>query len=490
MDNINTQDKMDNEQPIIVGLDIGTTKVVAIAGRKNSYGKIDILGLGMADSAGVDHGVVLNIEECTQSIENALNDLKVKNPELEIHEVYVGIAGGHIKSIQAKGERVRLNPDEEITKEDIRALIEDQRQLFVPGGDQIIDIIPKEYFVDNTVGRVNPIGMPGVKIGATFHVITGDKMAIRNIKRCVDKIGLKTKDLVLQPLASAAAILTEEDLEAGVAVIDIGGGTTDLAVFHDGILKHTAVIPYAGKNITEDIRKGLQVLRAQAESMKTRFGTALATEAKEDAYIVIPGLRGMPQKEIAVQNLAAIIEARMREILEFAMEELKKINIDHELFGGIILTGGGSELKNLLQLTEFVTGLNARVGYPVEHVSSSHIEELHNPRFSTCIGLILRGYEDYESGKFEKNRNVIPKEIKEEYAEEESINNSDRFIESVEVEVEKEEILEEIEFSKEEEIENKPVDTKNRENTINKIFNSIKRSIMVIFEDIDDDEFK
>lgn len=491
MDYINTQDKMDKEQPIIVGLDIGTTKVVAIAGRKNSYGKIDILGLGMADSAGVDHGVVLNIEECTQSIENALNDLRANNPELEIHEVYVGIAGGHIKSIQAKGERVRLNPEEEITKEDIRALIEDQRQLFVPAGDQIIDIIPKEFFVDNTVGRVNPIGMPGVKIGATFHVVTGDKMAIRNIKRCVDKIGLNTKDLVLQPLASAAAILTEEDLEAGVAVIDIGGGTTDLAVFHDGILKHTAVIPYAGKNITEDIRKGLQVLRAQAESMKTRFGAALATEAKEDAYIVIPGLGGMPQKEIAVQNLAAIIEARMREILEFAMDELQKLNIDHELFGGIILTGGGSELKHLIQLTEFVTGLNARIGYPVEHVSSSHIEELHNPRFSTCIGLILRGYEDYESGKFEKNSNRFPESKQEEAREDEYVNQDESFFSNDTQGVKKKNVSSEVpEKSEELETENLPVDTKTRENTINKIFNSIKRSIMVIFEDLDDDEFK
>ena len=243
--------------------------------------------------------------------------------------------------------------------------------------------------------------MSGVKIGANFHIITGDRNAIRNIKRCVDKSKLTTRDLVLQPLASAAAVMNDEDLEAGVAIVDIGGGTTDMAVFYDGILKHTAVIPYAGVNITNDIRNGLGVLRAQAEQMKVQFGDALAEEANVNAYITIPGLRGLPPKEISVRNLAHIIQARMHEILDYVVYHLKQIDLDKRLYGGIILTGGGAQLKHIRQLTEFVTGLGARIGYPNEHLAGGHNESLMNPMYSTCIGLILRGYHDFESGKME-----------------------------------------------------------------------------------------
>lgn len=492
MYNMNTQNTI-NKNPIIVGLDIGTTKVVAIAGRKNEFGKIEILGMGLAESAGVDHGVVLNIEECTQSIENALGELLSKNPDLEINEVYVGIAGRHIKSMQVKGEIVRGNAEVEIKQGDIDKLIDDQRQLFIPAGDQIIDIIPQEFRVDDAPRKVNPVGMYGVKLGATFHVVTGDKYSIRNIKRCVDKLGLETKDLVLQPLASAAAILSEEDLEAGVAVIDIGGGTTDLAIFHDGILKHTAVIPYAGTNITEDIRKGLQVLKAQAESMKVKFGTALAQEANADHYVTIPGLRGLPPKEIALKNLAAIIEARMKEILEFAMEELQTLDVDQELFGGIILTGGGSELKNVLQLTEFVTGLNARIGYPVEHVAASDIEQLQNPRFSTCIGLILRGYDDYESGKkFSTNKLKSEPSLLAEKQEKPAFEvNNPQPTPLVSSESAKEEHVKGAqEFELEEEMEEANSSNKRSKNAISKIFNTFKTSLLSIFEDVKEEKME
>ncbi len=469
-----------NEQPIIVGLDIGTTKVVAIAGRKNEFGKLEILGLGMADSAGVDHGVVLNIEECRTSINKALANCLNSNPDLEINEVYVGIAGKHIKSIQTRGERIRANTEEEIIKEDIDLLINDQRKIFIPAGDQIIDIIPQDYVIDSTPRVGNPIGMNGVKIGANFHIITGDRNAIRNIKRCVDKTGLITKDLVLQPLASAAAIMSSEDLEAGVAVIDIGGGTTDLAVFYDGILKHTAVIPFAGTNITEDIRQGLGVLRTQAEAMKTQFGTALAQEANSNAYITIPGLRGLPPRQIAVKNLASIIEARMREILEYAMAQLKALNLDQRLFGGIILTGGGSELKNILQLTEFVTGLSARIGYPVEHISATEIDNLNNPRYSTCIGLILRGYADFESGKSlesDTQANIITSEKELENMEE---------IQTAQTPIVEEPILEEDQLI-EEEVIKKRKESKSGE-TVKKILSSVKFGFLSIFEDVKDDK--
>ncbi|MEO6832363.1 MAG: cell division protein FtsA [Chitinophagaceae bacterium] len=389
----------ENTNPIIVGLDIGTTKVVAIAGRKNEFGKLEILGFGKAESAGVSHGVVMNIEQCIHSIEEAIKRCLDSNTSLEINDVYVGIAGQHIKSLQTRGDRVRISAEEEINKADIDLLIHDQYKTYLPAGDQIIDVIPQDYVVDNTPAVLDPIGMSGVKIGANFHIISGDRNAIRNIGRCVDKSGLKIRDLVLQPLASAAAVMNDEDLEAGVAIVDIGGGTTDMAVFYDGMLKHTAVIPYAGVNISNDIRNGLGVLKAQAEQLKTQFGTAHADEANANAYITIPGLRGLPAKEISVKNLAHIIQARMTEILDHVVFHLKQIGLDKKLHGGIILTGGGAQLKNIIQLTEYVTGLGARLGYPNEHLAGGHSEALNSPMFATCVGLILRGYHDFETGR-------------------------------------------------------------------------------------------
>jgi cell division protein FtsA len=396
---------MNNEQPIIVGLDIGTTKIAVIAGRKNEFGKLEILGFGRANSNGVKHGQVLNIDETIKAINTALQNCVASNPDLEIGEVYVGIAGHHIKSLQTRGDIVRQNTDEEITQIEIDQLIADQYKTYIPAGDQIIDVIPQEFTIDNFQNIVKPIGYGGVKLGANFHIITGDKNAIRNINRSVEKSGLHTKDLVLQPLASSSAVMGQEDLEAGVAIVDIGGGTTDLAVFYEGILKHTAVIPFAGENITNDIKTGLGVLRTQAEQMKMQFGSALANEAKANAYITIPGLRGMPAKEISVKNLANIIQARMSEIMDFVTYHLKQVGLDNRMLnGGIILTGGGSQLKHLIQLTEYTTGLPARIGYPNEHLAAGHIEELAKPTYSTCIGLILKGYDDYEHNRkqFEK----------------------------------------------------------------------------------------
>jgi cell division protein FtsA len=308
---------MNNEQPIIVGLDIGTTKIAVIAGRKNEFGKLEILGFGRANSNGVKHGQVLNIDETIKAIRTALDNCYASNPNLEVNEVYVGIAGHHIKSLQTRGDIVRHDTENEISQREIDQLIADQYKTYIPAGDQIIDVIPQEFTVDNFQNIPDPIGYSGVKVGANFHIITGDKNAIRNINRAVERSLLVTKDLVLQPLASSAAVMANEDLEAGVAIVDIGGGTTDLAVFYEGILKHTAVIPFAGENITNDIKTGLGVLKAQAEQMKVQFGSALANEAKANAYITIPGLRGMPAKEISVKNLANIIQARMSEILDF-----------------------------------------------------------------------------------------------------------------------------------------------------------------------------
>ncbi|BAV10357.1 cell division protein FtsA [Filimonas lacunae] len=408
-----------NEAPIIVGLDIGTTKIAAIAGRKNEYGKLEILGFGRANSSGVQHGQVLNIDQTIKAIQQALLNCYESNPDLEINEVYVGIAGHHIKSLQTRGDIVRQDSDTEIERWEIEQLIDNQKKTFIPAGDQIIEVIPQDFHVDNFQNIKDPVGYNGVKVGANFHIITGDRNAIRNINRSVERSGLKTKDLVLQPLASASAVMSEVDMEAGVAILDIGGGTSDLAVFYEGILKHTAVIPFGGENITNDIRMGLGVLKSQAEAMKVQFGSALADAAKTNAFITIPGLKGMPAKEISVKNLANIIQARMSEILDFVTYHLKQVGLDNRtLNGGVILTGGGSQLKHLIQLTEYVTGLNARIGLPNEHLAANHIDELKKPMYSTCIGLILKGFSDYEHQRKEFDNRfkkvVVPESLKKE----------------------------------------------------------------------------
>jgi len=405
---------MNQEQPIIVGLDIGTTKIAAIAGRKNEYGKLEILGFGRANSNGVKHGQVLNIDETIKAIKMALDNCYASNPNLTISEVYVGIAGHHIKSLQTRGDIVRQHTEEEITQREIDQLIDDQYKTYIPAGDQIIDVIPQEFAVDNFQNIISPIGYGGVKVGANFHIITGDRNAIKNINRAVEKSGLLTKDLVLQPLASAAAVMGQEDLEAGVAIVDIGGGTTDLAVFYEGVLKHTAVIPFGGENITNDIKTGLGVLKTQAEQMKVQFGSALSNEAKSNAFITIPGLRGMPAKEISVKNLANIIQARMSEIMDFVTYHLKQVGLDNKMLnGGIVLTGGGAQLKHLIQLTEYITGSNARIGFPTEHLAGGHIEELAKPTYSTCIGLILKGYSDYEHNRKQFEKSHVKMEVPE-----------------------------------------------------------------------------
>ncbi|RYF90160.1 MAG: cell division protein FtsA [Chitinophagaceae bacterium] len=456
---------MNQEQPIIVGLDIGTTKIAAIAGRKNEFGKLEILGFGRANSNGVQHGMVLNIDQTIKAIQTALENCYASNPNLEINEVYVGIAGHHIKSLQTRGDIVRQNLDEEISQAEIDRLVADQYRTYIPAGDKIIDVIPQEFTVDNFQNIPNPIGYSGVKVGANFHIITGDKNAIRNINRSVEKSGLVTKDLVLQPLASAAAVMCDQDLEAGVAIVDIGGGTTDLAVFYEGILKHTAVIPFGGENITSDIKTGLGVLKTQAEQMKIQFGSALSDEAKANAFITIPGLRGMAPKEISVKNLANIIQARMSEIMDFVTYHLKQVGLDNRMLnGGVILTGGGSQLKHLIQLTEYVTGLNARIGFPNEHLSGGHIEELAKPMYSTCIGLILKGYNDYEN----KNKTL-----------------STGFI-RVQMTKEKEETV--VEETVVAEAEIKPIDNKPRK-TLQGFMDKMKTNLIDLFKEEEDTKF-
>jgi cell division protein FtsA len=429
--------------PIIVGLDIGTTKIAAIAARKNQFGKIEIIGYGKCESQGVDAGMVLNITNVVNTINRALENCKENNPDLVFTDVYVGIAGKHIKSMQQLGEIVRENPDHIISYQDIDRLIKDQQKAFVPIGDEIIDIVPQDYIVDGYTGVTDPIGRIGTKFGANFHMITGDKGAIKAIHRSVEESELKVTDLVLQPLASAAAVMLKEEIEAGVAIVDIGGGTTDLAVFYEGKLMHTKVIPVAGVTITNDIKTGLGVLKSQAELLKIQFGCALTTEAPTNEYITIPAIGGGTSREISTKNLSHIIQARMEEIMSRVYMELKNNNLDKLLNAGIIITGGGSQLKYIKQLTEFITMCPARLGYPTEHLAKDFPREMSSPVYATCIGLILRGFSDLEFDRkqYDHSRNYLKSEMEMPQVEEPLIVTPPENLFNWTIEIERDEVV-------------------------------------------------
>ena len=380
---------------IIVGLDIGTTKIACLVGRKTDHGKIEILGIGKAPSLGVTRGVVSNIEKTVQSIRAAVDEAESKSG-IEIKVVNVGIAGQHIKSLQHRGMITRDSIEEEISQKDVDELIEDMYKLVMMPGEEIIHVLPQEYIVDRQPGIKDPIGMSGVQLEANFHIITGQMAAAKNIFKCVSKAGLEVAELVLEPLASSSAVISNEEKEAGVALVDIGGGTTDIAIFHDGIIRHTAVIPFGGNVITEDIKEGCTIMHRQAELLKTKFGAAVTQTNQENEVVCIPGLRGRDPKEISVMNLANIINARMSEILEHIYYEIKNSGFEKKLIGGIVVTGGGSQLKHMNQLIEFTTGMDSRVGYPNEHLSSNTNINVTSPLFATGVGLVAKGFEKFE----------------------------------------------------------------------------------------------
>lgn len=379
---------------IVVGLDIGTTKIACLVGRKTENNKIEILGIGRSESIGVTRGVVSNIEKTVASIRAAVEEAE-RESGVNIRLVNVGIAGQHIKSLQHRGIRTRKNGDEEITRQDIDMLIEDMHKLVMLPGEEIIHALPQEFTVDSETGIKDPVGMCGTRLEANFHIITGQISAIKNIYKCVTKAGLTVEALTLEPLASAAAVLSEEEKEAGIVLVDIGGGTTDIAIFQDGIIRHTAVIPFGGNIITEDIKQGCTIMRNQAELLKVKFGSALATENKDNEIVCIPGLKGRDPKEISLKNLAHIIEARMEEIIEHVHYEIRNSGFEKQLIGGIVLTGGGSQLRHMKQLVEYLIGMDCRIGYPNEHVSKAKDENMLIPAMSTGVGLVLKGLEQY-----------------------------------------------------------------------------------------------
>ena len=382
---------MESNDQIIVGLDIGTTKIACLVGKKNEYGKLELLGMGKAESVGVRRGVVSHITPAVQAIRLAVEQAKL-NADTEISVVNVGIAGQHIKSLQHRGVITLDNLDEEISQKDVDALIEDMHKLVLPPGESIIHVLPQDFIVDNESGIKDPIGMSGIRLQGNFHIITGLVTAVQNIYKCVRKANLEVADLTLEPLASSDAVLSAEEKEAGVALVDIGGGTTDVAIFQDGIIRHTAVIPFGGNIITDDIKEGCTIIRKQAELLKVKFGSALASENQANDIVVIPGLNGRDPKEISVKNLAHIIQARMEEIIEQVYFEIRNSGFERKLIAGVVITGGGAQLKHIPQLFAYLTGMDTRIGYPTEHLASGN-EKVSSPMYATGVGLVLKGFE-------------------------------------------------------------------------------------------------
>jgi cell division protein FtsA len=383
---------------IIVGLDIGTTKIAVIVGRKNEFGKIEILGHGKTPSIGVRRGVVANIDNTVQSIKDAVAEASQKSG-VEIKYVNVGIAGQHIKSLQHRGSLMRKESDVEISQDDIDNLCNSMYNLNMTPGEEIIEVIPQDYSIDGDHGIREPKGICGSSLEANFHIIIGQTAAAKNIYRCVRRAGLEVVDLILEPIASAESVLSEDEKEAGVVLVDIGGGTSDIAIFHENVIRHTAVVPLGGNIITEDIKEGCSIVKKNAEELKVKFGSALAVENREEEIVTIPGLPGRPPKEISMKNLASIIQARMEEIVEYVYFEIKNSGYEKKLYGGIVVTGGGALLKHLAQLVEFKTGMDTRIGYPNEHLANDVPADIASPMYSTGIGLVIVGIDRYEKEK-------------------------------------------------------------------------------------------
>lgn len=377
---------------IVVGLDIGSTKICAIVGRKNDYGKLEILGMGKANSEGVTRGLVTNIDKTVDAIIQAVAEAEQQSG-INIRVVNVGISGQHIKSMRQRGSITRNSSDEEIGVADINRLTNDMYRTVIPPGSEIIHVLPQNYSVDYEGGIKDPVGMSGIKLEADFHIITAQTTAVHNINKCVRRANLEIENLILEPIASSIAVLTQDEKEAGVALVDIGGGTTDITIYYDNIIRHTAVIPFGGSIITSDIKEGCMVMQNQAESLKVKFGKAIAEVASWNEVVSIPGLRNRLPKEISIKNLAHIIEARMEEIIEMVHAEIIRSGYENRLPGGIVITGGGAQLTDAKELFELVTGMDARIGYPNEYLGKSKIETIKNPMYATSVGLVLAGFQ-------------------------------------------------------------------------------------------------
>ncbi len=420
---------MNKKEQYVAAIDIGTTKIVAIVGKKNENGKIEILGLSKALSKGVKRGVVLNIEETVNAIQTTVLDVQ-KRSGILFSEVFVGIAGQHIKSMKNRGYIIREAYDDEIQKDEVFKLIEDMHKIHIDIGEEIIHVIPQNFIVDNETGVKNPIGMCGRRLEANFHIVIGQVAAAKNIEKCIRKANLTVKDMILEPLASSDAVLTDDEKEAGVVLVDIGGGTTDVAVYYDNIIRHTAVIPFGGNVVTKDIKEGCAILQRHAEQLKIQYGSALGDIAPEDKVVSIPGISGREPKEISFKSLAYIIQSRMEEIIDAVNFEIQNSGYADKLAAGVVITGGGAMLKHLPQLMKFKTAMDVRIGLPNEHLAGSAKNEINQPMYATSVGLIMRGFEYLETYKktfnagnteeYVKPKAVIVGQLEEEEDEQET----------------------------------------------------------------------
>lgn len=396
---------------ILVGLDFGTTKICAVVARQNAHGKIDILGIGKSESRGaIERGSVVNIDKTTKAIRNAVDAARIQSA-VDIQTVYVGIAGEHIRSFNNHGIITFPDSPHEITKDDLKRLYEDMFRIALQPGEQIIHVLPQEYEVDNHRNVMDPVGMSGVRLAGNFHIVAGKTSAVQNILRCVQRAGLHTENIFLEPIASSAAVLSEEEREAGTLLIDIGGGTTDVVFYKDNVIRHTHIIPFGGNIITSDIREGCSIMQNQAEVLKVRFGSALPMTVKHNEIVTIPGLQGRPPKEISRYMLAEIISARLQEVITFILRDLYENGFKkNDIVGGMVLTGGGSMLRDIKSLFEYTTGLDCRLGNPSQHLAGGLAEEASSPIYSTAIGLILEGFKLEESLEMEESNEQTPEE--------------------------------------------------------------------------------
>lgn len=407
---------------LVVGLDIGTTKICVIIGRKNEFGKLEIIGMGKSVSDGVMRGEVTNIEKTVSSINKAIREAE-ETAGIRVGQVIVGIAGQHIRSSKIQDSLVIDNEEGEVTIVEVKKLESDVYRTVTPPGCDILHVMPQEYAVDDQYGIKEPIGHIGSRLKGEFHVITAKTRAIQNINKCIKRSGsieggLEIKNMMLEPIASSLAVLTEEDKEAGVVLIDIGGGTTDVAVFYEGVIRHTAVIPIGGNRITQDIKEGLNILPRQAEKLKVKYGCAIPEETKDSVVVSIEGLRNRPPKEISVKSLAQIIEARLEDIVDLVVKEVEDSGYGDLLGAGLILTGGGAQLSFVKQFFEYHTGYDVQIGYPNEHLGKTKIDEVKSPMYATSVGLVLAGFmnidereNSYESASEKNDTNIAEEKV-------------------------------------------------------------------------------
>ncbi|MDX1429225.1 MAG: cell division protein FtsA, partial [Rhodothermales bacterium] len=369
------------------GLDIGTTKVCAVVAAVDDLDRINILGFGRAESDGLNRGVVVNIDRTVAAVREAVSEAE-RGAGVQVKSVVVGIAGDHVQSFQSRGVITISNRDNEIGPRDVQRLLADTMHVAMPADREILHVIPQDFIVDGQDGVADPVGMSGVRLEANTHIITGLVSAAKNIYRCVEKAGFEVADIVLEPLASSFAVLHPDEKEVGVALIDIGGGTTDIAVFEDNTIRHTAVIAVAGNNVTDDIRKGLGVMRDQAEYLKCNYGAAVPEVVEDDETVTIPGIGGRNEKTISRGVLTQIIQPRMEEILEIAAIEIKRSGYGRHLSSGVVVTGGGSMVPGTAELASEVLNVDARVGLPMG-LSGGLGEEVSDPKYATAVGLVL-----------------------------------------------------------------------------------------------------